>query len=169
MTARGPVAKTASLACNAPYCVPDLCSRRRRRSAMPRICRWLLPLADRELYLNQLGNANGESLHMRHDCSVTLSTGYRLSASLLDGSGIFLPARSVKKYLSTNRPSRALSGPSQLRQVNCRSPITGAAATFTTWYDTSQFGRDAGRLSNISRNVVAEPSPANTRRANPEV
>jgi hypothetical protein len=56
----------------------------------------------------------------------------------------------VKKYLSTKRPSRALSGPPQLRHVSCLSPITGGASTLTTWYDALQFGQlngEAGRLS----------------------
>ena len=80
-----------------------------------------------------------------------------------------LPVRSVKKYLSRKRPSRAFSGPTQLRQVNWRSPMTGGASTLTTWYCASQFGQlngEAGRLSVMRCNPTAERTAHNQTSAN---
>jgi hypothetical protein len=52
--------------------------------------------------------------------------------------------RSARKYLITKAPSRAASGPPQLRQVTSRSFAAGAASTRTTLYFAPQCGQCIG-------------------------
>jgi hypothetical protein len=51
---------------------------------------------------------------------------------------------SRRKYLRINRPLCASNGPSQLRHVIWRQSVEGAARTWTTMYDASQFGQVNG-------------------------
>jgi hypothetical protein len=63
-------------------------------------------------------------------------------AVLFDDSARCLPNRSIKKYLSTKRPSRALSGPPQFRRLISRSIVgPSGASTRTTLYNAPQSGQ----------------------------